>query len=80
MFLPSVAFLFERCSTRSMAILEHARNNTPYRLYANCSPEGPLSNRDSCIAGIILRIEKIYTSILLFTNNNDHNEKYILCP
>ena len=29
-----------------MGILEHIRNSTPYRVFANGSSEGPLSNRD----------------------------------
>ena len=40
-----------------MAIWEHIRNSIPYRLYANGSPEGPLSNRNSRIAEIVLWIE-----------------------
>ena len=40
-----------------MAILENIRNDTPYILYADGSPEGPFSNRGSAIAGIILRFE-----------------------
>ena len=31
----------------------------PYRLYANDSPEGPLSNHGSRISGIVLRVQKI---------------------
>ena len=40
-----------------MAVSEHIINSTPYKLNVNGSPEGPLSNRDGGIAGIILRIE-----------------------
>ena len=40
-----------------MAIVEHIRNSTPNRLHANGSPEGTLLNRDSGIAGVILRVK-----------------------
>ena len=40
-----------------MGTWKHIRNSTPYRLYANGNPEGPLSNRGSGISGIILRVE-----------------------
>ena len=33
-----------------MTYLDHIENSTPYRLYANCSPKVPLSNRGSGIA------------------------------
>ena len=39
-----------------MDLWEHIKNNTPYRLYANGSPEGPVSNRSNGIAGTILRV------------------------
>ena len=42
---------------RSVTIWEHIRNCTPYRIYANNSPEDPLSNRGSAIAELILRVE-----------------------
>ena len=42
-----------------MAIWEHIRNITPYRLYANDSPEGPLTNRDSGIAKVILWVKRM---------------------
>ena len=68
-----------------MEIFKHMGNSTPIRLYTNDSPEGPLSNRGSGIAGIFLGFNKIrnlyttptipYISKLIFTNNtrNDHN-------
>ena len=37
-----------------MTFLEHIRNNTPHRVYANGRPEGALSNRGNGIAEIIL--------------------------
>ena len=37
--------------------MEHTRNSKPYRLYANDSTEGPLSNRSSEIAVLISRVE-----------------------
>ena len=57
----------------------------PYRLYANGYPENSVNN-------IILRFNKLnfekivfnpppiilHIAILLLTNNNDHNENYIL--
>ena len=49
-----------------MAILEHIRNSTLYKLYANASPEGLISNSGSGIDGITP-----YISILLFTNNKE---------
>ena len=45
-----------------------------YTPYANGSPEDPLSKGGSGITGIIL-----FSLTLLFTNNNDHNDNYILC-
>ena len=57
-----------------MAIWQQIRNSTPYRLYANDSPEGPFSNGGSGIPGIILG----YENIPLSANNNDHNQNYIL--
>ena len=40
-----------------MALLEHIRNITLYRLYANDSSVCPVPNSGSGIAGIIFRIE-----------------------
>ena len=52
-----------------MAILKHTRDSTAYRLLAYGSPEGPLLNRGSGKAGIILRVEK-KNSILLIDEVN----------
>ena len=40
-----------------MAILEHIRDITIYRLYANGCPKCSLSNRGCGTAGIVLRVE-----------------------
>ena len=40
-----------------MAFLEHIRNSTQCRLYANDSPEDPLSSHDGGIAEIIWRVK-----------------------
>ena len=45
-----------------VAILEHLRNSIPYRIYENASLEHPLSNRDTGIAEMILRV-KIFGQI-----------------
>ena len=45
---------------RTLTILKHMEHSTTTRLYANSSPEGPLSNRGSEIAGIIFGFEKLY--------------------
>ena len=47
------------------------KNSTLYRLYANGSPKGTLSNRGSGIAGIISRIE-----ILNFVKTNFSSKIY----
>ena len=57
-----------------MAIWEHIRNSTPYRLYANGSSEGSLSNHGSGIPEIIFWVEilnfkKIYDR--LYANGTD---------
>ena len=53
-----------------VAILEHIKNSTQYKLYANDRPKGPtLLNRGSELGAIIL----------IFFNYNDPNAIYILC-
>ena len=46
-------------------------NSTPIRLYTNDSPEGPLSNRGSGIAGIFLGFDRInllhYSQIIIIS-------------
>ena len=66
-----------------MAILEHKTHTTPYRLYANRAPQGPLSNQGSGIPGIMpssFPLTIFYISTHLFTNtrNNDDNENYMI--
>ena len=44
-------------SRRSVAILEHIRNSTRYKLYIDGSSESPLSNRGNGIAELILTVK-----------------------
>ena len=55
-FLAKIIWKFSR---RSVSIWEHIKNNTPYRLYADGSRKGPLSNGCSLIAR---KFEKIPTN------------------
>ena len=62
-FCPIYIWKFFRTS---VAIWQHIRNSTPYRLYANGSSDDPLSNCGSGIAEIILWVEILNFKKIVF--------------
>ena len=65
------------------ATLEHIRNSTPTRLYANGSPGHAFSNRGSEIALKILRFEKLNlkkSRYSLVNHSFSSLENYTLVP